>query len=415
MVVTNGTAVYHRLLELKDQGRPKRGSGGDDLHPRHGLQLQVHRSAGGGGAGAARCIRRRGSRRRASATPGIAPRSTACPASSSPIYDSEPGEVRQWTDVLLDDRDARARRPRAARDRRPRRSGSRSTARHRISPPTTASPMPAAFRSAACGCRRTSTSPRTTSARSPRRSAGGGKFVNPRALKQMSSHRPPHRRRRCRLSSSASRRSRSRSCARSRPSSASRSCSIRSARTSSVMLHLALKAFYPAKLPFPLLHVDTTWKFREMIAFRDATARELGLELLVHVNQEGLARGINPIASGSALHTQVMKTEALQAGARPPRLRRGDRRRAPRRGEEPRQGAHLLVPQRRPRLGPAQPAAGAVAPVQHPARARRIDARVSAVELDRARRLGIHRGRGHPGRAALFRRRAAGGACATAR
>jgi sulfate adenylyltransferase subunit 2 len=83
-------------------------------------------------------------------------------------------------------------------------------------------------------------------------------------------------------------------------------------KDSSVLLHLALKAFYPAKLPFPLLHVDTTWKFREMIAFRDATAAQLGVELIVHTNQEGLARGINPVASGSALHTQVMKTEALR-------------------------------------------------------------------------------------------------------
>ena len=83
-------------------------------------------------------------------------------------------------------------------------------------------------------------------------------------------------------------------------------------KDSGVMLHLALKAFYPGKPPFPLLHVDTTWKFRDMIAFRDRLARELGLELLVHTNPEGLARGINPIDSGSALHTQVMKTEALK-------------------------------------------------------------------------------------------------------
>ena len=83
-------------------------------------------------------------------------------------------------------------------------------------------------------------------------------------------------------------------------------------KDSSVMLHLAIKAFHPAPLPFPLLHVDTTWKFREMIAFRNETARRLGLKLIVHVNQEGLDRGINPIASGSALHTHVMKTEALR-------------------------------------------------------------------------------------------------------
>ena len=83
-------------------------------------------------------------------------------------------------------------------------------------------------------------------------------------------------------------------------------------KDSSVMLHLAMKAFYPAKPPFPLMHVDTTWKFREMIQFRDATARRLGLELIVHVNEDGVKRGINPFDSGSALHTQVMKTEGLK-------------------------------------------------------------------------------------------------------
>jgi sulfate adenylyltransferase subunit 2 len=83
-------------------------------------------------------------------------------------------------------------------------------------------------------------------------------------------------------------------------------------KDSSVMLHLAMKAFYPSKPPFPLLHVDTTWKFREMISFRDETAKRLGLDLLVHVNEEGVKRGINPFDSGSALHTQVMKTEALK-------------------------------------------------------------------------------------------------------
>ncbi len=83
-------------------------------------------------------------------------------------------------------------------------------------------------------------------------------------------------------------------------------------KDSGVMLHLARKAFHPSKPPFPLLHVDTTWKFREMIEFRDATARGLGWELFVHVNQEGVRRGINPFDSGSSLHTQVMKTEALK-------------------------------------------------------------------------------------------------------
>ena len=83
-------------------------------------------------------------------------------------------------------------------------------------------------------------------------------------------------------------------------------------KDSSVMLHLARKAFFPGKPPFPLLHIDTGWKFREMIAFRDETARALSLDLLVHTNEEGKARGINPITSGSALHTAIMKTEALK-------------------------------------------------------------------------------------------------------
>jgi sulfate adenylyltransferase subunit 2 len=82
-------------------------------------------------------------------------------------------------------------------------------------------------------------------------------------------------------------------------------------KDSSVMLHLALKAFYPSKLPFPLLHIDTTWKFRDMIAFRDDTARRLGLQLFVHINDKGLAAGISPVTSGASIHTRVMKTEAL--------------------------------------------------------------------------------------------------------
>jgi len=83
-------------------------------------------------------------------------------------------------------------------------------------------------------------------------------------------------------------------------------------KDSSVMLHLALKAFYPSKPPFPLLHIDTTWKFREMIAFRDEIAQRVGMELIVHINREGLARGVSPFASGSSVHTQVMKTESLR-------------------------------------------------------------------------------------------------------
>lgn len=83
-------------------------------------------------------------------------------------------------------------------------------------------------------------------------------------------------------------------------------------KDSAVMLHLAMKAFFPGKLPFPLLHVDTGWKFREMIEFRDREAKRLGLNLLVHQNPEGVAMGINPFDHGSAKHTDIMKTQALK-------------------------------------------------------------------------------------------------------
>lgn len=83
-------------------------------------------------------------------------------------------------------------------------------------------------------------------------------------------------------------------------------------KDSSVMLHLAMKAFYPGKPRFPLLHIDTTWKFRDMISFRDRRAAELGLDLIVHVNQEGLAAGITPFTHDASLYTDVMKTQALK-------------------------------------------------------------------------------------------------------
>jgi len=83
-------------------------------------------------------------------------------------------------------------------------------------------------------------------------------------------------------------------------------------KDSAVMLHLARKAFYPGKPPFPLMHVDTTWKFREMIEFRDKMAKDIGMELLVHTNQEGVDQGIGPFTHGSSKHTDVMKTQALK-------------------------------------------------------------------------------------------------------
>ena len=82
-------------------------------------------------------------------------------------------------------------------------------------------------------------------------------------------------------------------------------------KDSSVMLHLAQKAFYPSKIPFKLMHIDTTWKFKEMINFRDETAKKYNLDLLVHINPEGVANNINPISSGSKIHTDVMKTQSL--------------------------------------------------------------------------------------------------------
>ena len=180
-------------------------------------------------------------------------------------------------------------------------------------------------------------------------------------------------------------------------------------KDSSVLLRLAQKAFFPSRIPFPFLHVDTTWKFKEMIAFRDRTAAELGLDLRVHVNQEGRARGISPVTSEQGIYTHVMKTEALRqaldagkfdaaiGGAR----RDEEKSRAKERIFSHRTAAHVWDPRnQRPELWNlfnTQLGAG------------RVDARVSAVELDRARRVGIHRGGRHSDRSALSRAAAAGG------
>lgn len=83
-------------------------------------------------------------------------------------------------------------------------------------------------------------------------------------------------------------------------------------KDSAVMLHLAQKAFYPSKPPFPLMHVDTTWKFREMIEFRDNMAKRMGMDLIVHTNQEGVEQGVGPFTHGSSVHTDIMKTQALK-------------------------------------------------------------------------------------------------------
>jgi sulfate adenylyltransferase subunit 2 len=122
-------------------------------------------------------------------------------------------------------------------------------------------------------------------------------------------------------------------------------------KDSSVMLHLAMKAFYPAVPPFPFLHVDTTWKFREMIAFRDETARRLGLDLRVYINEDGVRMGIDPFRPRLGAAHRHHEDAGAQTGARPLRLRRRLRRRQARRGEVARQGARLLRPLARSTAG----------------------------------------------------------------
>ena len=175
-------------------------------------------------------------------------------------------------------------------------------------------------------------------------------------------------------------------------------------KDSAVLLHLAIKAFYPAPLPFPLLHVDTTWKFREMIEFRDRRAKELGCKLIVHINQDGLRAGVNPFTSGSRLHTDVMKTQALKQALDHYKFDAafGGARRDEEKSRAKERVFSLAVS--RTSLGPEEPAPRTLAPVQHPQASRRKFPRLSAVELDRGGRLGLHRPRRHPGRSALFRR-----------
>ena len=180
-------------------------------------------------------------------------------------------------------------------------------------------------------------------------------------------------------------------------------------KDSSVLLHLARKAFFPAPLPFPLLHVHTTWKFRAMIEFRDAVAKQPGTQLIVHTNEEGLRAGINPFISGSRLHTDVMKTQALKqaldkyrfdaafGGAR----RDEEKSRAKERIFSLRSAEHRWDPRnQRPepwQLFNTQKAPGREFPG------------VSAVELDRGRRVGLYRPRTDRRGTALIRRTTPGG------
>ena len=122
-------------------------------------------------------------------------------------------------------------------------------------------------------------------------------------------------------------------------------------KDSSVLVRLAIKAFHPMKLPFPLLHIDTTWKFREMIQFRDEFTKQNNLDLIVHTNQQGVADDINPFDHGSEKYTDVMKTQALKQALSQVRVRRSVRRRAPRRRDVARQRAHVFVPRPLPPVG----------------------------------------------------------------
>jgi sulfate adenylyltransferase subunit 2 len=177
-------------------------------------------------------------------------------------------------------------------------------------------------------------------------------------------------------------------------------------KDSAVMLHLAMKAFYPAKPPFPLLHVDTTWKFRAMIEFRDNLAKELGFDLLVHINEDGVKAGVNPFSVGSAKHTDIMKTEALKqaldkygfdaafGGAR----RDEEKSRAKERIFSFRNAQHRWDPKnQRPELWRTY---------NTRINKGRVDARLPAVQLDRAGYLAVHPRREHTHRAALLRCRA---------
>ena len=180
-------------------------------------------------------------------------------------------------------------------------------------------------------------------------------------------------------------------------------------KDSSVMLHLARKAFYPGKIPFPLLHVDTDWKFKEMIKFRDETAKKYGLDLIVHKNPEGLAMGINPFVHGSGKHTDIMKTEGLKqalnkygfdaafGGAR----RDEEKSRAKERVYSFRDKSH--------RWDPKNQRPGAVARLQQPGQQGGEHPGVPALQLDRAGYLAIHLSREHRHSAALLRGHASGG------
>jgi len=151
-------------------------------------------------------------------------------------------------------------------------------------------------------------------------------------------------------------------------------------KDSAVMVRLAEKAFYPAKPPFPMLHVDTTWKFREMIAFRDNLIREeLGWDLIVHINHEGAKLGLDPLTQGGK-HTTVMKTEGLKQALN--KLRCGFWRCSPRRRKIASQGTYLFVSRQKPHLGSKEPTPRIVEYLQHESQPGRKHSGLPDLELD---------------------------------
>ena len=186
----------------------------------------------------------------------------------------------------------------------------------------------------------------------------------------MTRRRPP----RCSsITSAPSKPKASTSCARWWPSSSGRSCSIRSARTRRSCCGWRRRPSTPGRFPFPLLHVDTTYKFREMIQFRDEMAKAVGARLIVHTNQEAIADGTQPFKVGTQRCCGLLKTKSLLDALAGRQLRRRHRRRAPRRGALAREGAHLLRPRSERPVGSEAPAARAVEPAERascgPARA----------------------------------------------
>jgi hypothetical protein len=175
------------------------------------------------------------------------------------------------------------------------------------------------------------------------------------------------------------------------------------------MLHLAMKAFYPSKPPFPLMHIATGWDFRDMIVHRDVLTRALGLKLIVQSNEAGDGRGPHAVQHRQPRMGTDDAHRCLEGRDGRQRLRCRLRRRPARRGEEPGQGARLFGPLGRPRLGSQEPAAGALAALQQPHREGRDHPRLPALQLDRVRHLGVHPAGGDPGGAALFRQASADG------